>query len=334
MPNVIFARRARRGRSLRHLPAVLAAGILLAGCGYIAEWAAPKKQATTARTPAAVGADALFWATFHAGDYDHISSALEAETGAYLQNPDDAVTAAHVGWLHIWRLAERQRLAAAPATITDDIALTRRYFQEAVALAPDDARYLSFLASATLAEGSIHHDEKLTRRGYYMMLDAIKAWPEFNLFTAGYVMSRQPATSDRFRQALEWQWQDLDACAGTTVDRKDVSYAGYMKLETHEGPKRVCWNSPIAPHNLEGFFLNMGDMLVKSGDWQTARIMYANAKLSPTFPQWAYRRVLEDRVRDARENVAVFNAPAEPGSHTNKPILIDAPFSCTACHQN
>ena len=40
-----------------------------------------------------------------------------------------------------------------------------------------------------------------------------------------------------------------------------------MTLETKEGARRACWNSRIAPHNLEGFFLNMGDMLVKSGDW-------------------------------------------------------------------
>jgi len=39
-----------------------------------------------------------------------------------------------------------------------------------------------------------------------------------------------------------------------------------MSKKTKEGKKRVCWNSWIAPHNFEGFFLNMGDMLVKSGD--------------------------------------------------------------------
>lgn len=85
--------------------------------------------------------------------------------------------------------------------------------------------------------------------------------PEFNLFTGGYVFSRLPADSPQFQEGLAWQWRTLDHCI-------------------EEGKKRACWNSWIAPHNLEGFFLNMGDMLVKSGDWQMAQKIYANARLS------------------------------------------------------
>jgi hypothetical protein len=275
----------------------------------------------------------LFWANLHGGEYERIPHALEAQTAAYLADPTDAVSAAHVGWLHIWKLSERARLSSIPATLTDDAIVSRRYFQEAVALNSEDARYLGFLASATLAEGAIHQDERLTRRGYFMMLDAIKAWPEFNLFTAGYVMSTQPADSERFKQALQWQWQNLDACVGETVDRKTAEYAKYMPLETREGKKRVCWNSQIAPHNLEGFFLNMGDMLVKAGDWETARKIYGDAKLSRTYAQWQYREVLEDRIRDAPDNVAAFNAPIDAANRGDKRIMVATAFSCMACHQ-
>ena len=81
-----------------------------------------------------------------------------------------------------------------------------------------------------------------------------------------------------------------------------------MVKETTEGKKRVCWNSWIAPHNLEGFFLNMGDMLVKSGDWQTAQKIYANARLLKTYATWRYQSVLEDRINRAQANVALLNA--------------------------
>src|SRR5882757_4528879 len=278
----------------------------LAGCGYIAVTTAPQKKATPARTEAALKADGLFWDTLHGAKYDQIPAALGAVTGAYLANPSDPVTAAHAGWLHIWRLAESARLDTVPATITDDAILARRYFDEAVKLHPGEARYLGFLASATLAEGNIHKDEKLTRTGYYQMLDAVDAWPEFNLFTAGYTMSRQPADSKRYQQALQWQWETLDVCVGDKIQRANPGFAKYMSLATTEGKKRVCWNSWIAPHNFEGFFLNMGDMLVKAGDWETARKIYANAKLSPTYAQWKFRGVLEQRIRDAQANVAVF----------------------------
>jgi uncharacterized protein YceK len=310
---------------------ILVTSMALTGCGYVAEHTAPKKQPATSRSAQALSADELFWSTLHGADYEHIAPALEAETAAYLSAPNDAVATAHVGWLHIWRLSERQRLTAVPATITDDATLSRKFFEEAVALNPDDARYLGFLASATLAEGSIHQDEAETRRGYYLMLDAIKAYPEFNLFTAGYTMSGQPADSDRYKQALEWQWQNLDVCVGEKVDRKSAAYAKYMPQATDKGIKRVCWNTWIAPHNFEGFFLNMGDMQVKSGDWQTGRKLYENAKLSTTYEQWKFREVLEQRIRDAQQNVAAFNA--KPDAANYKPLMGASSFSCVACHQ-
>ena len=281
--------------------------VALGGCGYIAVQTAPAKVQAPSRTELARQADTVFWATLHSGEYAGIGRALEIQTAAYLQNPNDAVTAARTGWLHIWRLAESSRTAQRPATITDDAVLARKYFQEAVALNPAEPCYLGFLASALLAEGAIHRDEKITRQGYFVLRESIDAWPEFNLFTAGYVMAGQPADSVRFKDALEWQWRTLDVCVGTAVNRQNPDFGDYMKLATTTGPKRVCWNSWIAPHNFEGFFLNMGDMLVKSGDWQTAQKAYANARLAPEYGGWPYKAVLEERIARAQANVAAFS---------------------------
>src|SRR4029453_17458229 len=141
-------------------------------------------------------ADELFWRTLHGGAYEQIPQALIALKAAYLANPSDAVTAAHVGWMHIWRLAERVRLGSgAGPGITDDAMLARRYFEEAVRLDPREARYLGFYASALMTEGTIHRDEKLVRRGYFAMQDAVAMWPEFNYFTSGYSVSAQPHDS-------------------------------------------------------------------------------------------------------------------------------------------
>ena len=296
----------------------------------IAVMAAPKKEALASRSEAALKADDLFWRTFHGGEYDKIQSALDVLTAAYLQTPHDAKTAAHIAWLHNWRIAERARMDSTTAAITDDTLLARRYFEEAVALDPSDARYLGFLAGHTLAEGALHQDERLTRKGYFMMLDAIEAWPEFNLFTGGYVFSRLPAESPQFREGLEWQWRTLDECIEGKIDRANPDYSAYLAMETTEGKKRVCWNSWIAPHNLEGFFLNMGDMLVKSGDWQTAQKIYANARLSRTYESWDYRSVLDERIGQAQANVALFNAP---DGKLGTGVMINSAFACTGCHQ-
>jgi hypothetical protein len=317
----------------KFIAALLALSLaVLAGCAYIAESTAPKKQATSSRSDAAVKADALFWQTLHAGRYEAIPSVLQALTAASVSDPNDAVTAAHIGWMHIWRLAESAPLDRVRPTIVYDAVVARRYFQKAVDLDPGEARYLGFLASATMAEGSIHKDEELARRGDYLMLGAIKAWPEFNLFTAGYVVAGRPADSEQFKQGLEWEWQDLDVCVNEKVSRTNPDYAKYMALATTEGPKRACWNSWIAPHNFEGFFLNMGDMLVKSGDWQTAQKMYANAKLSPDYAEWKFRDVLEERIANAQRNVSVFNGSS--ATVTDRGRMMQASFfACMACHQ-
>lgn len=298
---------------------------------------AQAESAAPVRQPAALQADQLFWQTFHSGDYADIQASLEASTAAYLRNPHDAVTAAHVGWLHMWRVAESDRMQHRPASITDDIVLARKYFQKAVALAPDDARYRGFLASAMLAEARIDQDAALHQQGVEVMRQAVSDWPAFNLFTTGYVMSGLPASSDGFKQALEQQWQNLEACGHMTLDRHGANLDRFaqsvVKATANSRDARACLNSEKAPHNEEGFFLNMGDMLTKSGDWQTARKVYAVAKQSPDYAQWPYRDVLEQRIRDAEANVAAFNVEVQPGQKPAAPMMISSSYACMACHQ-
>jgi hypothetical protein len=306
--------------------------LVVAGCGTLAVWSAPDKKPSAPRTPEAEQADRLFWQTLHAGAYERIAASLTALKAAYLADPNDSVTAAHIGFMHIWRLSERARIPGGPGPeITDDAVLARKYFEEAVRLDPRDARYLGFYSALLMSEGTIHKDEKLTRRGYFTMQDAVAAWPEFNLFTSGYGVSAQPYDSARFREGLEAQWKNLDVCAGTTVDRASPDFGAYMKLETKQGPKRACWNSWIAPHNFEGFFLNFGDMLVKSGDPATAVKMYGNAKLTPDYATWPYREVLEARVQNAAANVEVFRSPTQSPSAPK--MMVQSTYACTGCHQ-
>jgi hypothetical protein len=114
----------------RYLLAIAVISACLAACEYIAVQSAPKKQAATSRSEAALKADTLFWETLHNGEYEKIPNALEVLTAAYLDNPTDSITAAHVGWLHIWRISERARLDSVPPTLTDDAVMARKYFVE------------------------------------------------------------------------------------------------------------------------------------------------------------------------------------------------------------
>jgi hypothetical protein len=71
-------------------------------------------------------------------------------------------------------------------------------------------------------------------------------------------------------------------------------------------------------------------MLVKSGDWQTAQKIYANAKYSREYASWKFAPVLEARITQAQENVAAFTgARGAP----DRPIMINSAYACMACHQ-
>src|SRR6266496_2660850 len=106
---------------------ILAVGIgalVWTNWGRIAVQLAPKKQAAKTRSEAALKADELFWQTFHNGEYEKIQPALDVLTAAYLQTPNDAVTAAHIAWLHRWAYAYRQ-LSQRPMQV--ESFHTRRY---------------------------------------------------------------------------------------------------------------------------------------------------------------------------------------------------------------
>jgi len=286
------------------------------------------------RVPLAVTADTLFWRTLHAGAYDQIPRVMTLLKAAYLQNPRDAQTTAHVGFLHAWAGAERVRLAEVPPTITDQLILARTFFARAAALDPTDARVQGFHAVFEMSDATIQRDSAAFAAGLARGRAAIAAWPEFNWFTIGYSLSGRDHASPLFREGLEMQWKTLDACNRTAIDRTNPTMAALFQGEAAEQDprrRRACWNSWIAPHNVEGFFLNMGDMLVKSGDWQTGVKIYAIARGMSSYPQWAYRDVLEARIANAEQNVAAFRRP-EAGADSPR-ILLGSKIACVACHQ-
>lgn len=291
--------------------------ISLTACEKIATLFTEKKSRSSSNFLLATQAQNYFWNTLHQGKYDQIDQAIFLLTAAYLQNPHDPTLASHLGFLHIWKITERAREKQIPPTIVNEIILAKKYFSDSYQLDPHDARILGFLGDSELVEGTIFQDPQQQVHGYFMLQDAIRQWPEFNLFTAGFVMSDLSANSKNFKEALAWQWKTLDLCAGEKVNRDNPDYTPYMKLETQTGPKRACWNSWIAPHNFEGFFMNMGDMLVKSGDVAAAQKIYRNAMLSKTYESWPYKNELLKRI-------------AHPDK---KNMLFNSGYGCAACHQ-
>jgi tetratricopeptide (TPR) repeat protein len=311
---------------------IILLSFVLTSCEQLAMMTTPSKKPKPSHTQLAQEAERKFWVNLHNGAYNQLPETTKLLTAAYLENPNDPTLAAHLGFAHIWKITERARLQTIPPTITDDITLSQHYFTEAVMLDPSDARYQGFLGDSLLVSGKINQDQRQQVRGYFQLKRSIAEWPEFNYFTAGYVMSSLAPDSDEFKEGLDWQWKTLDLCANTKIDRNNPDFRPYLALETTQGPKRACWNSWIAPHNYEGFFLNMGDMLVKKGDWQTAIKIYKNAQIGKGYAHWPYRNLLEKRIQNAKENVVYFNQENE--HLPDRSILFNSGYGCAACHQS
>ena len=283
-------------------------------------------------------ANNYFWKNFHAGNYANLDSVLFYLMAAYNENPNHVETAAHLGFTHIWALSERDRNDMPDPRIVSHATLSAKYFGEAYQLKPDDMRILGFLADVKMVVANTSDDKKLSKEGYFDGIKSIRGWKEFNYFTVGYVLSQLDHTAWQYKKGLKWQWKTLDACYHEKFDRANPDIKKYLPLEEQDAnklkTKRACWNSWIAPHNVEGYYLNMGDMLVKSGDWQKGIQIYNLAKQVPQYDSWAYQDVLEKRIKSAEQNIQKFRTPLNllVKNSVDNVMLINSEIACMACH--
>lgn len=299
--------------------------------GALAVRTAEEKKPEVSSTELARHAKHRFRETLYAADFDALPAARRQLTAAYLENPRDPETSLLLAHSHLWALSERSRHAGTPdPQVTDHAILADRYLSEAARLAPDDARIDGWHGAVRLALGALHQDERSTRRGWFQLRRAAREYPAFNGFSAAYPMSLQPRDSERFAAAVEWMWLNLEACTEGRLDRSDFDYAVFMAEATSEGPLRVCWNTDLVPHNFEGFFLAMGDLLTKAGDVENARAAYESAQRSPGYATWRYAGELEGRLVDLEQRAAAFARAKSPEGEP--PMMFGSDYACTGCH--
>lgn len=227
-----------------------------------------EKRYTWTQSPLSIAANTNFWQQFHQGNYDSIPSVLEKLTAAYLDNPNDIRTITHLAFTHMWALSEHNNNNS--PSVIDHATLAQKYFGESYLMNPSDTRILSFLSSVKLVNGAISHDKGLLKVGYLNGLKAIREWENFSAFSLAYTLSRLPYTDDKFQKGLklmrtlaEGYAKNLDPKGNATREQ----IAGMKLLDySHKSKDRVFYNSWVAPHNIEGFFMAYGDMLVKNGE--------------------------------------------------------------------
>jgi hypothetical protein len=299
---------------------------------------APAAHARTAGTTQA--AIERFWAIFHGNDYDAIPDVQAQLAEALRHDPNQATLYALLGATHFWHIGEFTRDPQPnPRVLQQDMPLAVRLFQKALDLDYDGGHLIGYvhddhlpgyLGITTVHAGQQSNDPGLIAKGDQILDYAVYQFPEFNNFNRWAAHNTDPKDSESYTKALDSLWQALDSCIGGSLDRIYPDAGPYLALQTSVGRKKACWSAGnIAPHSFEGFMLNLGNGLVKAGQVEVAKVIYANAKYADNYATWPYRGVLEAVAAADLDARAALYADADPA---NDPPLGVPNRGCAYCH--
>jgi len=280
-----------------------------------------------------------FWTIFHGNAYAAIPTVQAQLQEAIERDPTNVTLQALLGATHFWHAGEYTRDPNPNiAILQQDMPAAVQLFQNALNLdyGPHAAGYTyndhlpGFLGITTVHLGQMTGNTALISQGDQMLGYSVYQFPEFNNFNRWAAHNADPNTSSSYQAALDSLWQALDTCAATTVDRTNPDLKPYLPLQTPLGRKSACWpENAMAPHSFEGFMLNLGNGLVKAGQVDAAKIVYANAQYASNYATWPYRSVLESiAASDLNARAALYN----DNNPSNDPPLAAPNRSCVYCH--
>ena len=281
-----------------------------------------------------------FWAIYHGNDYaaiPRVQAQLQQAIGHDSNNP---TLYALLGATYFWHFGEYTRDPNLDVkALQQDIPTAVGLFGKALALDyygqhltgyVNDDHLPGYLGITTVHAGQLSGDMDLIAKGDEMLDFAAYQFPEFNNFNRWAAHNTDFKDTDSYKKALNSLWQALDSCVGGTVDRANPDLKQYLSLETTVGRKKACWSDgEIAPYSFEGFMFNMGNGLVKAGQVEAARVMYANAKYAHNYSTWPYRKFLEDV---ASSDLYARAALYADGNSQNDPPLGVPNRGCSYCH--
>ena len=284
-----------------------------------------------------------FWTIYHGNDYDAIPEVQGELETAIRSDPDNPRLYALLGATHFWHVGEASRdpnTQADQGIFAQDMPTAAALFQKALDLdyyTPHPIGYINddhlpgYLGITTVHTGQEYQNTNLIAQGDALLDFAAYQFPEFNNFNRWVAHLDDARDSETYRKSLDSLWESIDACIGTRIDRANPDMKPYLGLVTGVGRKKACWwKGDIAPYAFEGLILNLGNGLVKAGQIDAARVMYANAKYADNYETWPYRNVLETiAASDLNARAALY----APGANSkNAPPLNVPNRSCVYCH--
>lgn len=287
--------------------------------------------ATDAAEPqhAELPAVAAFHDALEHGRYEALPELLEDLAHADQEQPDDPSVALALALANLWGVAEIGRVDPAdPAQAGVYAFAAREHLERAQALSPDDARIDGWLGSVLIGIGSNVASDAIVQDGYDAIDRGVQREPAFNSFVEAFSYARKAADDRDFPRAIDAFFNAARVCElGVTRAAPELASAGRPPAQ---GVPSACTNGAAMPHNLEGFWLFGGDILLKAGELETAVALYENAALEGDAYAWPYRDVADQRLADA----AAWAARLADDDAANDPLLAwQSPNQCVLCHE-
>ena len=347
-----------RSRPVRNVPLLsLALAVLVVGLVLVAACGRPVRQAAPAASWDGHLFDDLKWCYMVALDdrpADETAASLRMEEA--LGKEVEAVLAAHAaGALR----TEAERADAGLVLVYDALLLQRNLahatrgkidrqalpgdatsrrrravelLELATTLRPADGRVASWLA-ATRGMADVGPDGEMTDARKNALLAAVDVAPSFNLFTAYIAMRDEP----------------LDTAHGTALFAKTRAFLESREcrdVKPGSAEARRCEGSPIAPDNLQGATVMLGDQFLRRGEEALRRGSIPEAPDLLGTASGIYASLSSERHRDVTARWSKADlldarmrrlAALEPGGAVPNPDFwrsaeYASVYDCASCH--
>lgn len=272
-----------------------------------------------------------FWNVFTTQDYKQINTTLEILTADYFKDPNDAELALLIGLTHYWYANERYRDKNFSPLIINSLMNANFYLQKSLDQNSQDNRIYGWNGAAMFSLGIAFKDPKFIELGYNSLIEGIRINPHYNYNAAAIVMSGLDRDHPYFKQAIDFFWKNIDVCIDQKMNRQNPDIAPFFPKQFPRNDYKFCWNTPKAPFSFEGRYLFMGDALVKNGQPELAKKIYAFSKVSPTYKDWHFKDVLEERIQKADQHAQMYLS-TEKEIRSQIPFAKNSSFACVLCH--
>ena len=289
------------------------------------------------RTEQARQATTRFWKVFHANDYNGAAQVIKELTAAWEADPQDAVVARLLGACHGWKFMERGRAKLTAGQVIGDGVACLQFLDKAAALDRHNRVVPSIMVCGNVAKARMLGDSKLLAESFALLEENTKRDPIMNGFVQGWVFSAMLDHDDkRYQEGIDAFFATLDHSTGFAVPRRfpGVNPLINTLLALRARHDSAGYNSAIAPHNLEGTYLGLGDALLKQGKITDARRAYQSVKDSPNYQTWKYQNVLDARLARMEELRDRFRTQSGKLDVAEPAMFFQSSFACCACHAN